>query len=386
MTRMINFGKLFVNTECKFGYVRDKDMIILDNMEVVKMKDLFNNVKEDTRKIKPGVFDFIELQNCFNGHAVITMKTAKNINVFKSVKGIVKSIENGIYNVLVGGENVRVPSMCLKRVPRTIMSKTMKDIFEFMMNKGRNPVILPEYNFMDISEDGKFITYIAEDRLSRFEGKVWDAELRKKYATQKKIRGVLKALFSCTDEEMDSVIMLYGKSTLTVEVLEGEAVKHVFKKKENSTSGSIGQSCMLGKSQSYFDIYAENARVAIVRDDNGLIVLRALIWELYSESLKKKITFLDRIYSKSDSMVPMLINWAMKQGWYSLKTQGHSMREMVSPKGESVKFGDYHVRLKSASYDAYPYIDTLYLIVGNKAYASGFVMSAHSTGGTAGRV
>lgn len=386
MTRMLNLSKLFVETTSKLAYVLDKDNMILDTMEVVKMKDFFANTKSDTRKVLPGMLDIVEIQNCFNVDAVIAMNIAKNISCFKSVKGIVKEIKDGIYTVLVGGEQLRLPSLCLKRVPRTIMSKTMKEIFEYMTNKGRRPVILPEYNYMDISEDGKFITYIASDRLERFEGRFWDADLRKKYATQKKIRGVLKALFDCSDEEMDSVIMLYGNSNIQVEVLEGKSVKSVFEKKANAQSGTLGNSCMLGKPKSYFKIYEENAKVAVVRDEDGQIILRALIWDIYSEKLKKKVTFMDRVYSKNDSMVPMLINWAMKQGFYTLSGQTHSMRKMVSPKGEDVNFGDFHVRLKSDSYENHPYIDTFYLIAGSRAYASGHILSAHSTGGRAGIV
>ncbi|MGL5715389.1 MAG: hypothetical protein ACRCX2_20390 [Paraclostridium sp.] len=388
MSRVIDFRGLFADTESKYGVVANKNDIIMDNGEVLKLKDVFSTYKGDKRKSVPKVADFVEIQNCFNGDAVLAVGTAIPKTSLKSMRGIIKEFDpgKGIFTVLVGGLSLKMPTICVRRVPRNIMSKSMKDIYEFMMHKGRKPVILPEYNFMDISECGKFITYIAEDRLSRFDGNVWDAELRKKYATQKKIRGVLKALFDCSDEDMETVIMLYGKTTISVEVLEGKELLQVFKRDNNSPNGSIGQSCMLGKNNSYFKIYEDNAKVAVVKDDNGKIILRAIIWQLYSDSSRKRITFMDRIYSSNDSMIPMLLNWAMKQGWYTLKSQTHSERNMVSPKGQLVPFDDFHAKLKEHSYENYPYVDTLYLICGNKAYASGHIGSAHSTSGGTSKI
>ncbi|MGL5803181.1 MAG: hypothetical protein ACRCX7_11405 [Cetobacterium sp.] len=386
LTRVLDFTELFIETTEHYGLVINKDDVMFVDGSTKKLKDLFAVHKADKRKIKPNVFDFIEITKCFNEKAIITATNAKNRSSLKSVRGMVKEIKDGIYTVVVGGEIIKLPSICMKRVPRTIMSKNMKEIYDYMLNKGRKPLISSEYNYMDISECGKFIKYIATDRLDRFDGAVWDAELRAKYGTQKKIRGVLKALFDCSDDEMDTVIMMFGSTTLNVEVLEGKDVKSVFDKSSNANSGSLGNSCMLGKPKSYFKIYEDNCKAVIVKDDSGKIILRALLWTLHSDTSRKKIEFLDRIYSKNDSMVPMLLNWAMKQGFYTLSSQTHSERKMVSPKGEKVEFGDYHARLKSANYSNHPYIDTLYLLVGNRAYASGSVLSAHSTGGSAGRI
>lgn len=386
VSRIINFKTLFCDIDEEYGLVMSKDDVMFKDGSMGKLKDVFSKIKKDTRKIKPTVMDFVEIQNCFNGDALITVNKALALANLKSLRGMVKEIKDDIYTVVVGGEVIKLPSVCLKKIPRTIMGKSMRDIYEFMLNKGRKILILPEYNYMDISEDGKFVKYIATDRLDRFEGKYWDTELRGKLGTQKKIRGVLKALFDCSDEEMDSVIMLYGNSSLQVEVLEGKDVVHVFDKKANAGSGSLGNSCMLGKPKSYFEIYEDNAKVAIVKDDKGVIVLRALIWELYSESQKKKIKIMDRIYSKSDSMIPMMLNWAMKNNIHTLKHQQHSGNRMVTPKGAEMPIGDYHIKLKKCEYKNHPYIDTFYLIAGSKAYASGYILSAHSTGGNAGRV
>lgn len=386
IAQVLRLEALFAETTSKWGVVVNREDILLDDGSVVKLKELFSKFKEDNRKVRPKAMDFVEIQNCITDHAVISVGTAKSKSIYKSFKGMVKNIENDIYTVSVGGEIIKLPSICLKRIPKTIMSSKMRDVYEFMINKGRKPLILPEYNYMDISECGKFITYIAEDRLSRFDGAVWNADLRKKFATQKKIRGVLNALFDCSDEEMDTVIMLYGNTNLNVEVIEGKEVKNVFTKELNASSGSLGQSCMLGKPKKYFKVYEDNAKVAVIKDDSGIIVARAVVWNLYSEKLKKRVTFMDRIYTKDDSMTPLMINWAMKQGWYTLKSQSHSQRSMMSPKGESVDFGDFHAKLKSAEYENYPYIDTLYIIVGDRAYASGFIKTAHSTGGSTSRL
>ena len=385
-SRIIDFRNLFVQTQDEFGLIISKDELMTERGEVVKLKDVFSLIKEDTRKIKPALYDFVDLQNCFNGDAVITIGHAKNKSEYKNMRGMVKEIKDNYYVVVVGGQQIKVPSICLKRVPRTIMSKTMKEIYEYMLNKGRKPVILPECNYMDVSDCGKFIKYIATDRLTRFESKFWDKDLRDKLGTQKKIRGVLKALFDCSDDEMDAVIMLYGNSDIMVEVLTGKDVLKAYDSRENSSGGSLGNSCMMGKPSNYFEIYEDNAEIAVVRDSDGKIVLRAVMWELYSDSAKKKVKIMDRIYSKNDSMIPMLQGWAIKNGYHTVGTQSHSQREMVDMKGASKPIGDFHVKLKKSNYEKLPYIDTFFYIVGNKAYSSGFILNAHSTSGEASKI
>ena len=320
--RVLDLKNHFVKCTYDKGVVVGKDKILFNDGSLERLKDVFSNVKEDTRKNLPQKYDFVSLRNCIIGGAFIACNVAVSADSINSDRGIVKDIKDGLYQVILDGQIFKVPSIALKKLPKTIMSKRMKDIYLFLMNKGRKPIISNEYNYMDITPDGKFIEYISNDRLARFEnGDFWDTELRQKFATKKKIRGVLKALFGCSDDEMDSVITIFGKSDLEVEILEGKDILKAFDEDENSKNGTISQSCMIGKPEEYFEIYEENAKCAIVRDDDGVIVLRALIWELKSKSKKRKIRLLDRIYSSDDSLVPLLQNWAIKNGMHTLPKQ-----------------------------------------------------------------
>lgn len=385
--RVLDFDGHFVKSDFNMGIVVGKDQILFEDGSVEKLKDIFSCVKEDSRKSVPQKGDFVDFRNCEMGEVFIACNMAIHRKDIINERGIVKDIQDGIYIVCIDGKIFKLPSIALKRLPKTIMGKSMREVYIYLLNKGRRPIISNEYNYMDITSDGKFIEYIPNDRLSRFEnGKFWDVELRQKFATKKKIRGVLKALFDCSDDEMESVIMIFGKSDLKVEVLEGKDILTVFDSEECSKYGSISQSCMLDKENEYFDIYQDNAKCAIVRDDDGVIVLRAMLWELKSKTKRKKIQLLDRIYSSDDSLVPLLQNWAVRNGFYTLQRQTHSQREMVTSRGEIVPIGDYYVQLKKSDYKSYPYIDTMFLKIDDRLYADGYVGVAHSTGGKLGTV
>lgn len=381
--RVLDFKNHFVSCTYEKGIVVGKDKILFEDGSLEKLKDIFSNVKQDSRRNVPQKGDFVSFRNCTIGEAFIASNMAVSVHSLKSDKGIVKDIEDGLFSVIIDGKLFKLPSIALKRLPKTIMSKRMREMYIFLMNKGKKPIISKEYNYMDITKDGKFIEYISNDRLARFENAdYWNEELRQKFATKKKIRGVLKALFECTDDEMDSVIMIFGKSDLQVEVLEGEDILTVFDTEECSEDGSISQSCMLDKPENFFEVYKDNAKCAIVRNDDGEIILRAMIWELKSKTKRKKVQLLDRIYSSDDSLVPLLKNWAIKNGMYTLQKQAHSQTEMVSPRGEIIPIGDYHVKLVKSNYENYPYIDTMCIKIEDRLYAYGYVKIAHTTGGS----
>ena len=382
-SRVLDFNGHFVAYTHSRGIVVGKDKILFEDGSLEKLKDVFSNFKADTRKILPQVGDFIEVRNCEIGNVFVACNMAVWKKDVKTTKGLVTDIRGGLFGIVIDGKSFTVPSIALKKVPKTIMSKTMRDIYIYLMNKGRKPIISPEYNYMDISDDGKFIEYIANDRLSRFEnGDFWNRELRAKFATKKKIRGVLRALFNCSNDDMDAAIMIYGKINLEVEVLEGAEIYQVFDSDNNPDCGTLGESCMINKDSEYFEIYENNAKCAIVRDDDGMIILRAMIWELHSNKKRNKIQLLDRIYSENDSFVPLLQNWAAKNGMYVLPKQTFSQKKMINPKGVEVEIGDYHVRLDRADYGKYPYIDTMCFKVGDRLYSAGYVKVAHKTDGS----
>lgn len=383
-SRVLDFKNLFIETTHRYGLVIDKDNVLLADGKVEELKKFVSNFKQDNRKVKPKVGSFVDLQLCVNEDAMLTLKTAKSLKDVGGTRGIVESFEDGVYNVIVNSSTYKLPSICLKKLPRKIMCDKMYGIFEMMINKGNRPKTVFEYNYMKFMEDGAYIEYITNDRLSRFDGDFWNSELRAKFATKKKTRGVLANLFECTDSEMEEIISINSKSTLNVEILEGEDINSVFIRDNIQHGGSLSQSCMMGKDSDFFKIYEENAKVAIVRNSDGKITMRAFLWELKCDGKSKKITFLDRIYSNNDSQVSLMKAWALSKGYYTLPNQSHSSSVFTSPKGVQVNIGNYYVPLKRADYESFPYIDTMYVLVGKRLYSRAGVKVAHNTGGNIG--
>ncbi len=123
--------------------------------------------------------------------------------------------------------------------------------------------------------------------------------------------------------------------------------------------GTLGNSCMSGVSDYYFDIYTSNPdQVGLVilksEKDESKIVGRALLWTLNDG---KK--FMDRIYTINDSDLELFRDYAKEQGWYS-KYSNYSSAEstVVAPSGERINI-DIEVTLSKKSYKNFPYLDTL---------------------------
>ena len=82
--------------------------------------------------------------------------------------------------------------------------------------------------------------------------------------------------------------------------------------------GNLGKSCMRSKeNQRALNFYVKNnVQIIVLTDDNHKIHARALLWdEVKSIRLKKAFTYLDRVYSKSESLVAQFHDLADKNGW-----------------------------------------------------------------------
>lgn len=384
MSRVIDFKELFVDCKYDIGLVISKNDIMFEDGSSGPLSVLFKNFKKDNRPshMIPKINDIVEIGLCTSGNAIISVNSAKPKSDFQTNRGIVKSIDSdGVFHVYVGKEIVRLPSICLEGINHLYGDEIIDMIVHISSRLSKRPVLLQEYNYMQISECGKFMEYIQESRLSRFKDDFWSEELRAKYATKKKIRGVISGMCNLSDSEMGTTLFMFGKSDMEVSILDGYDILDVFNEDNIVNSGSLGNSCMMGKDDSFFDVYVENARCAVVKNDDGKIVLRAMIWTLHNDNNSNTIEFLDRIYSADDSIIPMLQQWASKKGMYCLNSQNHSSTRFVSPNGEKEWTGDWHVRVTDNDYENYPYIDTYCYVVGKRLYACGAIKMAHNTDG-----
>jgi hypothetical protein len=135
-----------------------------------------------------------------------------------------------------------------------------------------------------------------------------------------------------------------------------------------SGGGSLNNSCMADVDSDYFDIYTQNPQVSLVilyGDDGSLvdgkytdesIKGRAILWDCKIDGTPAK--FMDRIYTTFDNDVELFKQYAEKNGWWYKKRQSMEPNEEITD-GSNVKKATIEVKLDDASWDYYPYCDTI---------------------------
>ncbi|MGL6023181.1 MAG: hypothetical protein ACRC0F_01050, partial [Cetobacterium sp.] len=332
----------------------------------------------------------VEIVNCFNGNAFLTLNSASRVESANNYKGVFISCDDGICSVYAGNKLIRVPSICIKKLDSSLIGKTMKKVYEYVaVAKKKKVIISDEFLYPEITDDGTYITYITPDRLNRFDGDFWNEQLRERFGTKKKSRGVMARLFENSEEYSEEIIMNFSNSPLNVEFLEGEKVYDVFKSSNIIKNDTLGNSCMLDKNMSFFDFYRDNCKILVVKDDNRKIIARAITWDLYKDGKKTKHKLIDRIYVSNTSLLPVIKSWAMRNGYSTLRNQSMGQNYAVDKNGREFCLSPYHVKIKQLNentYENFPYIDTFYLIAGERAYCNNGIIRAHETNGRIGRV
>jgi hypothetical protein len=145
--------------------------------------------------------------------------------------------------------------------------------------------------------------------------------------------------------------------------------------------GTLNNSCMAEvDDEDCFDIYVYNKQVnlVILYDDNGTINSegkytsnkikgRAILWDCTMNG--KKIKFMDRIYTASDSDVELFKQFAQKNDWWFKVGQNMSPGERVTD-GKTTTAATLIANLDQADWDVYPYMDTMCYINTDKNTAS----------------
>lgn len=87
-----------------------------------------------------------------------------------------------------------------------------------------------------------------------------------------------------------------------------------------SKEGNLGNSCMKNKeNQKALNFYVKNnVRIVVAIDKNKKIHARALLWDnVKSTQLKNPFTYLDRVYTRSDRLLPLFYDLAKQNSWKS---------------------------------------------------------------------
>lgn len=151
-----------------------------------------------------------------------------------------------------------------------------------------------------------------------------------------------------------------AKSAGRIEIVKGEGIRKWYLMSNYSEQkGQLGKSCMRYEHcQSYLDIYCENPEnisLVIIRDQNGLLNARALLWKFDNGNF-----FLDRTYCIHQSDDILLRNWARGKGyfyWQDKKILKNNFQIDIDPVlNEKMKL---YVSLDKWKFKEYPYSDTL---------------------------
>jgi hypothetical protein len=145
------------------------------------------------------------------------------------------------------------------------------------------------------------------------------------------------------------------------EVVSGDKIAYWYDCKNYvRRTSTLGSSCMSDVDSDFFDIYVnnpENISMVILKNDTGDKILgRAILWKLDNP----KITFMDRIYTTSDSVVQIFKDYCYKNNWYHKVNQNSSSGELKSTfdtKDEALSLTLKNER--QGGYNKYPYLDTL---------------------------
>jgi hypothetical protein len=236
------------------------------------------------------------------------------------------------------------------------------------------PKLTQEYN-LDITH----IRFIKNDK--EYEAFYKTSEISKDISKMKKSDAkvgrfvsnfLTKAGVEFTKTELDDFIDKY-KSEIKekrekftrFEIVKGEDIRHWYNVNfYYKVSGTLGTSCMrYERCQPYLDIYVENDTVSLIilksKEDNNLIIGRALLWDATLLSKEEPIKFMDRIYINDHSDTDFFIKFAKENGYYYKQNQDYSETPIVF-NGNVLEDRDSYIKVKvGGPYEYYPYIDTI---------------------------
>lgn len=179
-----------------------------------------------------------------------------------------------------------------------------------------------------------------------------------------------------TDPELEQFINVY-KATYDVaadalkqfDVVKGDKIAYWYNEDNYvNGGGSLNNSCMADVDSDFFDIYTQNPQVSLVilYGDNGSIIDgkytdtkikgRAILWECKIDDMPAK--FMDRIYTTLESDTELFKQFAEKNGWWYKKRQSMEPGEEIT-NGSGSRKATIEVKLDDASWDYYPYCDTI---------------------------
>jgi len=263
------------------------------------------------------------------------------------------------------------------------MIEVGENFYEFIKKNYRKDDIIPliwnrlnefrvekeKINFVDSNHNTGKVSYIPINRLKYFESG-FEQELRQKYEVERRPGRFLKTIMpELNQSDVDNFVQMHHlfceEQRADFEIVSGkDIVKYYYVESyDRDCKGTLGNSCMrYSHCKQYTSYYSDisNCKMLILKNRSGKIKGRALIWEnVYVYKLKKRITFMDRIYVNNFNDQILFTEYASKMGWGRKAHQDFETPKLITYKGEAIKTR-MSVKLDDKSWgrEYYPYCDT----------------------------
>jgi len=216
------------------------------------------------------------------------------------------------------------------------------------------------YNFIDVSDDGKYITYIPFDNKDPHPWIVGDSSdiiqyeddghitHQKRFVNVQKMKvgKFFKSLFeefeNGTIENLTSLFksLVLGNHFFFTE-LKGNDILSGFDTTNLKISSTLNKSCMNNRPIQYFDIYTKNEKqvslLVLKNKFDGQILGRALLWKCDND-----ITYMDRVYYSDEHIRKKFINYSLDNNYYSYFNNHKALT----------------LELNESDFNYYPYLDS----------------------------
>jgi hypothetical protein len=217
-----------------------------------------------------------------------------------------------------------------KRLKRFLLNNHMKKIYE-ALRQGED-----SKNYFDFSStDGSKISYLKGSRIPDKSHLLFDKPYRLKYGYHTSIGKILSGSPLVTNDDIiwASKKFFQRRTNFQVEVTT-EICKHYLEKNYSKEiqGGSLYSSCMrYAECESYIRAYeifgSDIVKLAVILDDKGGVLARALLWQDVKNFKGGTGKYLDRVYAVNDNIESVMYSWAEAQGFrtYNQSTGGLSV-------------------------------------------------------------
>ncbi|NBO22496.1 hypothetical protein EBU94_04040 [bacterium] len=222
-------------------------------------------------------------------------------------------------------------------------------------------------NYIDITGDDH-VTFTPDKKVKDVPTGYEFKKIRQPMKIGRFVRSIMKSRgLPFTDKEVEDFVNIY-KSNIEKEInfklVKGpEIVKWYYYGNYETMINTLGNSCMKGKADEFFDIYCKNPNqvsmlILMGRKDQDKIRGRALVWKVYDDD-GVEYTFMDRIYYTHESDTILFHKYAEANDWaFKLNLDSLEYTKFYY-KGHITYGKDLYCNLDEVDFDLYPYIDTM---------------------------